>query len=124
LGHRYQQMDISTATPEALVSKLFQAAIRNSKRAIELEGDAHVGGRGHAISKTVAIVGELRSSLDHERGGEIADNLGRLYDFVIDRLTEGHLKKESQPIAEALMILSTLEEAWSQIARQSEKGAA
>ena len=117
-------MDISTATPEAIVAKLFQGAIRNSKRALDLEGDTDIRGRGSAISKTVAIVGELRSSLDHERGGEIAANLRRLYDFVIDRLNEGHLKKENKPIDEALMILVTLEEAWSEIVRQGEKGAA
>lgn len=124
MGHRYQQMDISTATPEALVAKLFQGAIRHARRARDLGESSQLRDRGPCISKAVAIVGELRSSLDHERGGEIATNLSRLYDFVIERLTEGNLRREAKPIDEALTVLTTLEEAWAELARRGERGAA
>jgi len=124
MGHRYQQMDISTASPEAIVAKLFQGAIRHARRARDLEESSDLPARGQAISKAVAIVGELRSSLDHERGGEIATNLSRLYNFVIDRLTEANLRRAAQPIDEALTVLSTLEEAWSELARRPRQGAA
>lgn len=124
MGYRYQQMDISTASPTAIVVKLYQGAIRNAKRARELEDAARIGERGKAITKAVAIVGELRSSLDHQRGGEIATNLNRLYDFVIERLTEGNLRRAQKPIDEALVVLSTLEEAWLELDRRGEQGAA
>ncbi len=124
MGNRYQQMDISTASPEAIVAKLFQGAIRHARRARSLDTDGPPGERGQSISKAVAIVGELRSSLDHDRGGEIADNLARLYDFVIERLTEANLRRAGQPIDDALQVLDTLEEAWAELARRGERGAA
>ena len=124
MGNRYQQMDITTATPELLVAKLFQGAIRHARHARQLGGDGPPAERGRSITKTVAIVGELRSSLDHERGGEIAGNLARLYDFVIENLTEANLRRTSEPIDHALKVLDTLEEAFSELARRGEKGAA
>ncbi len=124
MGHRYQQMDISTATPEALVAKLFQCAVRHARRAAELTEASDLSERGTAISKAVAIVGELRVSLDHEQGGEIAGNLERLYEYVIDRLTEANLRRSAEPLGEALTVLTTLEEAWVELARRGERGAA
>lgn len=124
MGHRYQQMDISTATPETLVAKLFQCAIRHARRASELSETSDLPERGTAINKAVAIVGELRVSLDHEQGGEIAENLERLYEYVIERLTEANLRRSAEPIGEALTVLTTLEEAWAELARRGERGAA
>ena len=117
-------MDISTATPELLVVKLFQGAIRHARHARQLGGDAPLGERSGSITKAVAIVGELRSSLDHERGGEIADNMARLYEFVIERLTEANLQRQTEPIDHALKVLDTLEEAWSELVSRTNRGAA
>lgn len=124
MGNRYQQMDITTATPELLVVKLFQGAIRHARHARQLGNDAPHGERSRSITKAVAIVGELRSSLDHKRGGEIADNMARLYEFVIERLTEANLQRASEPIDHALKILDTLEDAWSELVRRTHRGAA
>ena len=124
MGNRYQQMDITTATPESLVAKLFQGAIRHARNAREIGSEGSPADRGRSITKAVAIVGELRSSLDHERGGEIATNLERLYDFVIERLTEANLRRSGEPIDHALKVLDTLEEAFSELARRGERGAA
>ena len=116
MGHRYQRNDILTATPELLVGKLFEGAIRSTRLAQGLVDPNALGERHRALSKALAIVGELRASLDLERGGEIAANLDRLYGFVIDRLAEASMRRSDEPVAEALRVLEPLGEAWQQVA--------
>jgi len=108
-------LDVTTASPEVLVANLFQAAIRHTRRAKELSGTGQPAARGVAIQKATAIVQELRVSLDLENGGEISRNLAALYDFVVDKLMEGNLHRAAGPLEEAVGVLETLEDAWSQI---------
>ena len=116
MGHRYTQNDILTATPELLVGKLFEAAIRNARLAEGLAEPTGFAERRRSLSRAIAIVGELRASLDLERGGEIASSLDRLYGFVLDRLAEANLSRQDEPVRDALVVLEPLGEAWQQIA--------
>lgn len=118
MGERYREMEISTATPEMVVVRLYEAAIRHGRAAVEHVDAGRIRERGMAISQALAIVGELRSSLDFERGGEIAHNLSRLYEFVSDRLLDANLQVRKQPIGEALSVLESLHGAWIEIARR------
>ncbi len=123
MGHRYQQMDIATATPESLVAKLLAAAIRHARIALETGGPDAAKRRVAAISRVVAIVGELRACLDHEPGGEIAANLESLYDFVLDRMVTANLEQTREPIEESIAVLGPIEEAWAEIAQQPRRAA-
>ena len=114
---RYQAMDISTASPEMLVVRLYEGAIRNARQALAHHEAGRVGERGRAISKAIAIVSELSSALDMERGGEIAANLSSLYGFVNEQLLEANLSGSPRHIEDALRVLDILVEAWVQVAR-------
>ena len=72
--------------------------------------------RGNALSRCMAIVSELRNSLDHEQGAEIAANLERLYNFVSERLLDANLQGRSESIQEAVRVLEVLLSAWVEIA--------
>ncbi len=61
---------------------------------------------------------ELQHSLNLERGGEIARKLDALYFVVTDRLLEANLRGSIAPLDVASGILSTLNEAWIEIARR------
>jgi flagellar protein FliS len=117
MGQRYRQMDIATATPESLVGRLLAASLEQGRRARAELGAGVVAERCRALSRCVAIVAELRSSLDMERGGEIAANLHRLYDFAIERLLEANLRSSPGPLDEALRVLEILAEAWAEMLR-------
>jgi flagellar protein FliS len=56
------------------------------------------------------------ASLDHEKGGEVSQNLKRLYSYMQGRLLEAHAKKAEEPIAEVEQLLSTLLEGWQGVA--------
>lgn len=61
------------------------------------------------------IITELTVSLDMEKGGSIAENLFRLYDFVHRRLVDANLEKSIEPIKDAREVLTTLKSAWVKV---------
>lgn len=107
---QYRKMDVSTASPEALVMKLLDRALFHL-RVVEKPG-LSTQDRCGALAKALAIVTELRNVLDLERGGEIANNLDALYEFVIDRLVQANLRGSDQPAVEARRVLEPLAEGW------------
>src|SRR5438552_16754016 len=75
-----------------------------------------IKGRSAAVTKAVEILGELFSSLDHERGGVLNANLAALYDFAQRSLLAGNQEQADRPLAEAERVLKTLGEAWMGLA--------
>jgi flagellar biosynthetic protein FliS len=76
----YLESRVLSAEPIELVRMLYQAAIdavRNARRHLQA-GD--IAARSNSINKACAILAELQSSLDHERGAELASRLDSLYD--------------------------------------------
>ncbi len=118
MGARYREMEIRTATPEMVIVKLYEGALRFIRAARAHQEAGHIAGRATSIAKALAIVNELQHSLNLERGGEIARNLDSLYFFVTDRLLEANLRGSIAPLDVASGILSTLNEAWVEIARR------
>lgn len=121
---RYRQMDVLTESPEGLVVKLYEAALRHCRSAVDHHSGGRVAQRASSISRALAIVAELRHALDHERGGEIARNLDSLYVFVNDRLLEAHVAQSPQAIGEAESILTELHGAWAEVASRGVAAAA
>ena len=119
-------MEIKTATPEMVIVKLYEGALRFIRNAKSHQEAGEVAGRATAIAKTLAIVNELQHSLNLEKGGEIAQNLDSLYFYVTDCLLEANVRGTGQPLDAASMVLSTLNEAWVEISRRpvDESGAA
>jgi flagellar protein FliS len=68
--------------------------------------------RSRSISRASGILVELAATLDHRRGGEIALQLARLYDYMLRRLNEANLRQADEPLGEVLALLATLTEAW------------
>ncbi len=119
---QYKEMEIRTASPEMLVVKMYEGAIRFARQAIEFNEAGRVAERGNALSRSMAIVAELRNSLDFDQGEEIAQNLERLYNFVSERLLEANLRGRSEHIHEAIRTLEILHSAWVEIANRPRDG--
>jgi flagellar protein FliS len=111
-------MEIKTATPEMVIVKLYEGALRFLRQAKDCQESGQVAGRATAIAKALAIVNELQTSLNLEQGGEIASNLDALYFYVTDRLLEANVKGTVQPVEEARGVLATLLEAWVEISKR------
>lgn len=111
-------MEIRTATPEMVIVKLYEGALRFIRSARSHQERGEIAARATAIGRALAIVNELQHSLDLQQGGDIARNLDALYFYVTDRLLEANLRASVQSMDEASGILSTLNEAWIEIARR------
>jgi flagellar protein FliS len=115
----YLESRVLSADPVELVGLLYQActgAVRDARRAL---ADGEIAARSRAITRASEIVIELASSLDRERGGEIATRLVQLYDYMLTRLTEANFRQEDAPLAEVLGLLATLAEAWDGVKNQT-----
>jgi len=111
-------MEIKTATPEMVIVKLYEGALRFIRTAKASQESGKVAARATAIAKALAIVNELQHSLNLQEGGEIARNLDSLYFYVTDRLLEANVRGTVQPLEDASGVLSTLNEAWVEIAKR------
>ena len=92
----YRENRIKTASQGQLIVVLYEEAVKNLDRGLELLGAGRSGkqdpGKIEQISKTVLkaqeIITELMVSMDFEQGGEIAKNLFSLYTWFNQELLE------------------------------------
>ena len=68
--------------------------------------------RSKAICRVIGAIAELEASLNYAQGGAISRNLGELYQYLRQRLTEANMRQTDAPLAEAETLLTTLSEAW------------
>jgi len=114
-SNQYLEMKIQTATPEALVGMLYEGAIRFLKQAAnEMVGKDWHGAHTNIV-KAQNIVSELNVSLDKSKGGDIANNLSHVYDYLNDRLVEANIKKDANYISECINLLSELNSTWCEV---------
>ncbi|WP_369975227.1 flagellar export chaperone FliS [Xanthomonas bundabergensis] len=127
-AEQYRKMSVSTsitdADPHKLVALLFAGACQRIRQAQACLAQGDQARKGKAIGEACAIVGHLNGSLDHEAGGEIANNLSALYDYVMHRLTEANLHNDESALVESLELLSEIDAAWNAIPVQQRELAA
>lgn len=125
--NQYQNNQVTTASPEQLLIMLYDGAIRFVRQAQEAMAAGERTGKLESISKALGIVSELANTLNHEIGGEIAENLDALYHFMIRELTQANLKNDPEKLKVVHDLLSGLRETWLEaieINRQEKGGAA
>ena len=107
---------IEVADPHRLILLLFagaQAAVGNARAAMQ---QRQITARGEAISKAIDIIGNgLKVSLDLEQGGEIAERLDALYDYLVLRLLRANLDNDPRALEEVAALLEEIHGAWRAI---------
>jgi flagellar protein FliS len=110
----YHAQKIENASPVKLVGLLYDGFLRFAHSALAALDRQDFEAAHHAILKAYAIAAELQATLDLERGGEIAVNLERCYDFVLRQLTEANIRKSSTEIENCIRVVEPLAAAWCQ----------
>ena len=114
----YQRNAVMTASPEKLIKMLYDGAIKNlEKSRVGLSNPSTCRSQevGIALSKAIGIIGELRASLDHAAVGDISRDLDRLYEFVLDQLSQANLQRSETSVNAAIEVMRTLKEGWDGI---------
>jgi len=71
------------------------------------------------VNKTIAIVDELQNSLDFVRGGEVARNLDRVYDYFNHELMKVGMHNDIGILDHLLKLTVDLRGAWAKIAAEN-----
>ena len=119
----YKETRIKTASQGQLILMLYDEAIKNLDRGLELlslnTGEKKNPGNIEKISKSILktqeIITELTVSLDFEQGGEIAKNLFSLYTWFNKELLESNIQQDIRRIISVRNLLSELRSAWVEI---------
>ncbi len=118
-ARQYQSLEIESqiedASPHQLINMLLQGARNHIATAQGHIHRQHIKEKGEHISKAVSIIEGLKIAVDEEKGGEIANNLLKLYDYTQELLTKANLNNDADLLAEANVLMSNIHEAWQGI---------
>ncbi|HWU84857.1 MAG TPA: flagellar export chaperone FliS [Rhodocyclaceae bacterium] len=117
----YTQVGVETgvvaANPHKLILMLFDGAIMALGSAKRNMAEKNTAAKGEDISRAIEIIDNgLRVSLDLEAGGELAERLFALYDYMTVRLLHANLHNDLPAIEEVSRLLGELRSAWQEIA--------
>lgn len=107
---------VMSASPHQLIVLLFDGALSAMVRARLFMQQGELAAKGEALSKAINIIDNgLKAGLDNEKGGELAENLSSLYDYMIRRLMQANLRNDVAAIEEIEGLLTNIADAWKQI---------
>ncbi|HAT7072396.1 TPA: flagellar export chaperone FliS [Legionella pneumophila] len=109
------QTRIETASPHELIDLLLQGARSHIATAQGNIQRNQIKEKGEHIGKAISIIEGLKMSLNHDKGGEIAENLLQLYDYVQQILLKANLKNDEDLLAQSNMLLAEVHQAWQAI---------
>lgn len=114
-GRNAIESEVDFASPHRIIQMLMEGAlskIATAKGCIE-RGD--IAEKGRQITWGMNIIQGLRSSLDAEKGGEIAENLDSLYEYMGRRLLEANVNSDPELLDEVTRLLSEIKAGWDEI---------
>lgn len=117
----YRQIEVNGSNRLQLVVMLYDGAIRFLGEAKACLAKDDTRGRNTAVNRTLAILGELQSTLRINEGGELAQSLDKLYNYMTSRILDSNLKGIATGFDESIHLLRILNSAWMQIATQPEE---
>lgn len=113
---QYQSVQVMTADGVRLIIMLYDGVLRFNSLAAASMAQKDVSGRSHYINRSLAIICELMTSLDMERGGEIAVKLASLYDFCVSKLNSANAGNDAGALDAVNRVIMELRGGWAAIA--------
>jgi flagellar secretion chaperone FliS len=116
----YRKTNVITSDPGRLIIMCYEGAIDSLKLTKEKMREKNYEKKAKAIIKAQDIIHELLCSLDLEKGGEIANNLSGLYNYMLKRILHGDVNRDMGAIDEVIGMLNELLSAWQEVASKPE----
>lgn len=111
---QYQKTHIQTASQEAILIMLHDAAIQFMNKAKVAIGQKNIQEAHNNLMRTQDIFNEFLNTLNPEPNPELAKHLTLLYRFLINQLIEANIKQKTEPIDVVLKYTKDLKQTWEQ----------
>ena len=111
----YKSVQVTTTDRGRLLLMMYEGAIKFLKQAKMGLEENDIPKFCRFLSKGQAIIAELMNTLDFEKGGTIARDLDRLYDFMLFYLSEANLYRDPQRITKVIGLIDTIYSAYREI---------
>jgi flagellar protein FliS len=107
---------VMAASPHKLIVMLYDGALTAVRNGLSHMKAGNIPEKGAAISKAILIIENgLRASLDREVGGQIAEGLDSLYEYMGRRLVTANMNNQPEVLEEVTRLLTELRDAWNAI---------
>jgi flagellar protein FliS len=124
---QYRKVDLhgnlAEASPHQVVQVMLDSVLGRIAEASGHLERGEVAAKGEKISKALGIIEALMLGLDKDRGGELALNLERLYDYASRTLLRAHLENRSDLLKEVTSLIREIKLGWDGIAPTAKAGA-
>jgi len=111
---------VETADPHRLIQMLMQGALEKIAIAKGYMERNDIANKGNNISWAISIIEGLRASLNKEAGGDIAENLDEMYEYMIGRLLQANLDNSLTILEEVSTLMRRIKTAWDEIPQMVE----
>lgn len=115
---------ITFADPHQLILRLMEGAAARIAEAKGSMSRNDIGEKAETLSKAIAIIGTLEGCLDHEKGGEIAQNLSDLYEYMNLTLAQANISNDVEKLDEVSRLLLEIKSAWVEIPQELRRAGA
>lgn len=113
---QYQQVSVNSsvmgASPHRLVQMLMEGVLERISLAKSSMARSEIATKGQNISAAINIVGGLSASLNSEDGGDIADNLRNLYEYMVNRLVDANILNDESILDEVFGLMVNVKMGW------------
>jgi flagellar protein FliS len=97
---------------------LYERVTLSLREAISAIEAGEVETRWRANARAIEILNHMWSTLNVEKGGDIAKNLDSLFSYMLSRLPEVDLHNDPEPAREVIALLEPLRESWRELAKR------
>lgn len=110
------ETDALSADSCHLITMLFDGVDRAIASALASLRQGELARKGEYISKALDIVNMgLLAAVDRERGGQLAEHLCELYEYIAGLLVKANMYNDEKSLELARQLLSEIGSAWRQI---------
>jgi len=120
-SNTYQEIAVQTSSPTKLVVMLYEGAIRFLGQSVTAIRSNDIDSKRQSIDRAMAVIQHLQSTLDRDQGGDVAEELDRLYIYITSKILDGSTKLQTAPIEEAIKLLNVLLSGWEEIVKKEQE---
>ncbi|QSH56662.1 flagellar export chaperone FliS [Photobacterium damselae subsp. damselae] len=106
---------LASASPHRIIQMLYAGAIERLIQGKAAMEQGNIAIKCDRFSKALDIIMSLRDCLSMEDGGDVANNLDSLYDYMIRQVSTANAENQPEPIDEVITMLREIKSAWDQI---------